>query len=982
MRKTILIILISIFSFQYASSQTNIDSINWQLRGLFGNLAKPNPPKLFNWDMAVHFVDSSLYVPINVDDTLNLDKWSRMYTEMRNSAYDTTAWLHFDDIFYPNLQYGGDTLNMFTMYFDYYRFKPGVLDTNIYFNFDTVNNILTDKYPRPGYPYNDYTVFASAPNKYRTRYQSVTYRIGTDNLLFDNFHPLIASNPKNYTMRANFHDGSGWHYVTFGVDNYFHVVYPTEGQYPIEIEIHEKRQGNSLIAKSVSSIKAPKYRIGPNDIANQTLNVHGMNINVYEPCNNQAPEHVKTLVYLEGLDVEDFFSRENDAQALYESAFIRSGLADLRNFGYRILVVDWQNSRINMHDNADNVVALLDDLKCGTFFGDLNIQEQVVLMGESMGGIIANLALLKMENGHQSPCFPEKEHNVHLLVTNDSPFEGAHIPMSIQKMARFLQNQATGRIAPLLPVLLKYYFKKNDILLDGDAAKQLLVDHVSNVSLLGIPTYDQHQMRYDFEQDVQALGNHPRHCKMVAMSDGNMLGLGQTRYWDGDDRTAGDALLHARTTLHGTILGRRFNLIQGNIQLNTDPNGNGDLGDLSAGTWWVKIRLKWFGIRFYVGMNSALLRDWDGSMRPISTAAGGLLDYNFVIQDELIDNFGLNYTANANGTWERLNNNRWGWDTRVRTDGFHWNFIPVSSAFNFGPNLVVPYDNLSIGSFMNHPLMPFDVIYGVPGNTQIGGPTTIQADFQNNVEIRNFDHTQLINDTLTDNAGGNPPDFHRLYTSFCPPGPTQILNRPTQMLNKEVGDNELYLNNRVLPCLASFSISDQIVVNQLNPYYNYPSGVSTVDAMPSVYSKEEPFIIDNNALAQLTTTTGNVTYDPPFTGPFTTPSYNFVPCCENYYKTTPEVKSIFRELQDGLTIFPNPTTNKFVMKFVPKETGLLHWKIVDLQGRVVQKGNQNVGVENTEYHLPITLQSNLVSGQYILLSQYNESYFTNKLIIQ
>ncbi|MFK7971456.1 MAG: hypothetical protein AB8F95_13890 [Bacteroidia bacterium] len=978
MRK-IFILTLLIVAFSCKVSATNIDSINLQLRSLFGNLAKPAPAKLFNWDMAVHMVDSSLFVPANTVDTLNIDRWSQMYTEMRNSAYDTTAWQPFDDVLNSSLQYRGDTINILTMFWDYYRFKPNALNTNTYFNFDTINNILTDKFPRPGYPYDEYTVFAASPNRYKTRFQSTTFRIGTDNLFFDNFHPLIASNPQNYTMKANFHDGSGWHNVTLGIDNYFHVIFPSAGEYPIEIVVESKRR-RGIIAKSVSRITAPKLRAGVNDIPDSQLSLFGMELNVYEPCSSQSPQHEKTLIYVEGLDVMDFIpSMNRDADEIYLSQVRDPGIADLRNFGYRIIVVDWQNSRIDMHDNADNLIQLLDHLKCGGIIGDGTI-EQFVIMAESMGGIVANLALLKMESGnHQSPCQQDKEHNVRLLVTNDSPFSGAHIPMSIQKMARFIQNNATlatGVINPLLPILVKQQFRANNILLDGTAAKQLLMNHVSNVSFLGVPNYYQHSKRGDFLQDVQALGTHPRHCKIVAMSDGNMLGLGQTRYWDGDDRQAGDALLHARTTLHGTILGRRFNLIQGNIELNTDPNGIGDLGNLNAGTWWVKIRLKWFGLRFYTGFNSALLRDWDGNMRPVSTAAGGMLEYNNIIRTGLVNNFNLAYQGS--GVWRNNSPNKWGWDTRVRTDGFHWNFIPVSSAFDFGFGLSIPFDNMSISSFMTPGRIPFDVIYGVPGNTVSFSNQTNPAFFGVHPYIRNRHHVDVINDVLTDNALA--PNAQRIYTYPCPPG-SPLPSRFVQMLNKEMGDEEIYLTNRTLPCHSSFSFTEAVIVNQNNPFYNYPSGWSTVDALPSVYSKEEPFIISGNGMAEFNTTTGNVQYSPPFSGPYYSPIFTFQPCCENFYKKakTP----VLAELDPNeITIFPNPTDEHFVMNFFPEKKGDLVYKILDMQGRLILKGDHRVENGGSAFYLPVKLPDGIPAGQYVIVAQFNNKHFANKLAVK
>ena len=111
--KTIKIVVIVLLCFGLKTkAQTNLDSLNMQLRALFTNLAKPIPPKLFNYDMAGHSLDSNYFVNINTADTVDIDVWQAAYTEMRNSAYDTIPLRTADLIIEPCYQFQPDTINM------------------------------------------------------------------------------------------------------------------------------------------------------------------------------------------------------------------------------------------------------------------------------------------------------------------------------------------------------------------------------------------------------------------------------------------------------------------------------------------------------------------------------------------------------------------------------------------------------------------------------------------------------------------------------------------------------------------------------------------------------------------------------------------------------------------------------------------------------------------------------------------------------
>lgn len=210
------------------------------------------------------------------------------------------------------------------------------------------------------------------------------------------------------------------------------------------------------------------------------------------------------------------------------------------------------------------------------------------------------------------------------------------------------------------------------------------------------------------------------------------------------------------------------------------------------------------------------------------------------------------------------------------------------------------------------------------------------------------------------------------------------------MLNKEIGDNELYLNNRTLACQASFLVSDNIQVNVNNPNYNYGSGFNSGNELKSVYSKENPFVIEPSALAILVTNTGNVNYQPPFTGPYSTPIVNsLLYCCDNYYLFKQQDNNGDKEIKDVLTenemtLFPNPTTGQLVVRFTShSEDDLLIIKVYDLTGRMVWADKHEVKSSiNSFYFYPLQLPNSLTLGNYIMQITYNNTTHNLKFIKQ
>ncbi|UOX34002.1 T9SS type A sorting domain-containing protein [Flavobacterium sediminilitoris] len=68
-----------------------------------------------------------------------------------------------------------------------------------------------------------------------------------------------------------------------------------------------------------------------------------------------------------------------------------------------------------------------------------------VVLGQSMGGVIARYALRDMENQQiDNPSVPSWNHQTSLYISHDAPHQGANIPLSVLYFARHLGDQFVG----------------------------------------------------------------------------------------------------------------------------------------------------------------------------------------------------------------------------------------------------------------------------------------------------------------------------------------------------------------------------------------------------------------------------------------------------------------------------------------------------------------------------------------------------------
>lgn len=371
------------FASECIRAQTAQDLANKELRTFFSNVTNPTPSVKFLYDMSAHLADSSFFGQL-VYDTSNLGNWFNVYHEMYYGAYDTSQFLKDDSVFSRAQPYiDNDTIPVAIIDWDYNLLNQNALTTGNYFSFDTINNLIYDL-PMPlGSPYLKETVFAGTALKETYGFGNPVFRVDPQ-FIFKDSSKYFDS--EHLTLKIDFDDSTGWHVFNGNIVQYYQANYSVAG--PKLIRFGVFNTSNTLIRYSNATFRVTSA----NNPTQPTFSLYfpGLKASFYEPTCTVNTEK-KYVIYLEGLDILN----NRHAGTIYRDMIDRTKMAQLRNFGYTFVVVDYYDSYLPLKTNAMYVVNLIDELKC--INGRDKIPPPFVVIGESMSALIARYALCYME---------------------------------------------------------------------------------------------------------------------------------------------------------------------------------------------------------------------------------------------------------------------------------------------------------------------------------------------------------------------------------------------------------------------------------------------------------------------------------------------------------------------------------------------------------------------------------------------------------
>ncbi len=190
-------------------------------------------------------------------------------------------------------------------------------------------------------------------------------------------------------------------------------------------------------------------------------------------------------------------------------------LEKYRKAGYDIVYVDFFDGAADMDFNSEVLIKVIQEVQ-STMCG-----ENVHVVGVSMGGILAKMALKKMENRKLRNC-------VVSYTSFDAPQQGANIPLGVQRFVSHMRSISSD------------CKDIQDRMLRRPAARQLLVLHESMGK--GHDWARQQYLRWDSLQ-----GGYPKNMALLGISNGSGLGdKGVIQKLNGAALSPGDEILSIR----------------------------------------------------------------------------------------------------------------------------------------------------------------------------------------------------------------------------------------------------------------------------------------------------------------------------------------------------------------------------------------------------------------------------------------------------
>lgn len=399
------------------------------------------------------------------------------------------------------------------LYYKYSKFKENVYPDYI----NVEGEVISDKYVNGVWqnPYETQEVFAvSSPILY---YQGLSFSVEFPQSLFYTNRPGTLQ-----SLAIDFGDGQGYREMAFG--QVVEVTYPEEGVYNWTYKFtfadgiarysHSKMYFEGLAAANncagAEQISFSGTRQWQGEANDAILEI--------DYANNDC-ELNKVLIVAEGFDsgllgVENGLG-DNDYNDFNFETFASSQLVSELNT-YDIVYVNWKDGRDYLQRNAwllQDIIEWVNEEKVG--------EAPLVVLGQSMGGVIARYALRDMENRGI-------DHETRLYVSHDAPHQGANIPLGILYFARHLtqtfvstpvgdQDIPIGAGAPIT-------IEDIEEMLDAPGTQQLLKHNVNyEFSLSSFPYYVDTSLHDAWQTELENMG-YPQQTRNIAISNGNFCG--------------------------------------------------------------------------------------------------------------------------------------------------------------------------------------------------------------------------------------------------------------------------------------------------------------------------------------------------------------------------------------------------------------------------------------------------------------------------
>jgi hypothetical protein len=495
------------------ANQAYTDAMNT----IFQNVNKSKITTGLLSDYGLQIVDPEAFNGVPADSNyVNMDTWKMLYGGIYSSIINSNANLTLPETVFASIDNtASNPVSLAMMHFQYNKLNENAVSLGL---LQVVNNQIVEVSGAAS-PYLTKQLFAVAP-------QSLNFDGATASFVFKQSLWFTNSGKTVQKLEVNFNNESGYKVATWDAaisytfssggqkTIYFRLTYTDGSSYTSRTNIGVEGDAAFRSSSSYSSITTVP-------IAASSLHSGGK-IQISYASSNSTGQLRKPLIVAEGFDAYGIMPGLLNTDI---NVFLKMSPYPNNDFGK----IDLNYSDGNLKDKIDisqyDIVYVDNNIGTDDIRRNAKLFEEAinwvnahktggqpnVVMGLSMGGLVARYALRDME-------VAGKDHQTWKFISVDAPHKGANVPVSLQAAVRHLEDlDLKVFFIKILSATQNKMLKGAVDLLNSKAAKQMLIYQVTK------------DMAYDnseytaFMQEYDNLG-FPQQCQNIAIADGSGQG--------------------------------------------------------------------------------------------------------------------------------------------------------------------------------------------------------------------------------------------------------------------------------------------------------------------------------------------------------------------------------------------------------------------------------------------------------------------------
>ncbi|MFP4847091.1 hypothetical protein [Winogradskyella sp. PE311] len=436
-----LLVFTVLFSALFLGNAQNNSYYN-RMKHIFGNINKSKVTTGYLKEFGIRFNEIEAYNGVlSTNNVVDKTQWESLYSSLYTMRVGNAAQsMEAPNIIFNKLKTQQFNTNkdilLVAQYYNYEQYKTKAISNG---DVKVFKDRIYDIKGRN--PYDIKTIFAVSPLKQQLQGDTFSFKLPSE---------LVYTNSNLSLNQVQIDFGDGYGYQTVALNNAINITYTSGGEKDIKAKFVYT---NGTILYSHSKIWVDYISPNPNAQARYTSDVllfdeEPILGNIWQGGSSTgfvtvelAPGHTqltKPLIVVEGFDPNNSFNYDslinfNNPGGLLVDIVAGTGFNSLNQAiedeDYDLVFVDFENSTDFIQRNAYMLEAVIDwvnNQKVGN--------EQNVVLGMSMGGLVARYALRDMEiNG--------ETHDTKLYISHDTPHQGANVPVAFQAFVRHLVGE-------------------------------------------------------------------------------------------------------------------------------------------------------------------------------------------------------------------------------------------------------------------------------------------------------------------------------------------------------------------------------------------------------------------------------------------------------------------------------------------------------------------------------------------------------------